>query len=141
MDGSGGGKATGADLTITIALPNGVRLSAEDVALLEAIRRVRSITGAAKALGISYRKAWLMVDALARGFESPAVTTHPGRRDGGSELTPFGERLIALYRSVERRSRSAAGAALGELVAGLDWSFRVEGADADLTARAATDEA
>lgn len=141
MDGGGDSKARGADLTITIALPNGARLSPEDVALLEAIRRVRSITGAAKAIGISYRKAWLMVDALARGFETPAVTTHPGRRDGGSELTPFGERLIALYRSVERRSRSASGAALGELVAGLDWSFRAEAGDTDLTVQAATDGA
>ena len=128
------GRDQTAMLAITLAMPNGARLGPEDVALLEAIRRVRSITGAAKAVGISYRKAWLMVDAIGRAFESAAVETHPGRREGGAELSVFGERLIALYRSVERRAASASAAALGELVAGLDWSFEAGPVAADAAA-------
>ena len=86
---------------------NGGRLIAEDLVLIEAIRKRRSILAASKATGISYRKCWLMVDALNRTFETAVIATHPGRRGGGAELTAFGERVVALYRSMERRSKTA----------------------------------
>lgn len=108
-----------ARLTLTLHLAGDVTLGADDVALLETIARTRSIIGAGRTLGISYRKAWLMVDALNRAFESPLVATFPGRRDGGAEVTVFGARVVALYRSAERQATRAAAAALGELDAGL----------------------
>ena len=67
-----------------------------------------------------------MTDALNRTFETKVVETFPGRRGGGSEVTAFGQRLVALFRSVERRSSSAAAAALEELTASLSWSFEAE---------------
>src|SRR5512146_1343796 len=113
-----------AQIALTITFGNGGSLSPEDLLLIDFIRRERSILGAARASGISYRKCWLMVDALNRTFETPVFATFPGRRGSGAELTDFGERLVALYRSMERRARSASAQGLVELTASLDASFR-----------------
>jgi molybdate transport system regulatory protein len=112
-----------AQIVVEIILPNGGALGREEIELIDAIRRQRSIIGASRALGLSYRKCWLNVDALNRAFETPVVATFPGRRGGGAEITPFGERLAALYRSIERHAGNAAKKSLAELTASLDWSF------------------
>lgn len=111
-------------IDIVVHFANGGRLTPEDFMLIEAIRQHRSIIGAGRATGISYRKCWLMVDALNRTFESPVFATYPGRKDMGSEITPFGERLVALYRSMERRSRGGAGAAMQELEGALNPRYQ-----------------
>ncbi len=116
-------KSQAPHVAIEIMLPNGGTFGPQDLALIEAIRAERSIIGASRALGLSYRKCWLCVDALNRTFESPVVATFPGRRGGGAEITPFGERLVALYRSIERHAGTAAKKSLEELTASLDWSF------------------
>ncbi|MGY3454521.1 winged helix-turn-helix domain-containing protein [Bradyrhizobium sp. USDA 4353] len=113
-----------AQIELTIHFGNGGSLSPEDLLLIDYIRRERSILGAARASGISYRKCWLMVDALNRTFETPVFETHPGRRGGGAEITPFGERLIALYQSMQRRTRTATAAALGELQKATDPRYQ-----------------
>ena len=113
-----------ARIELTINFANGGCLTPEDLQLIETIRKERSILGAARASGISYRKCWLMVDALNRTFETPVFETHPGRRGGGAEITSFGERLIALYRSMERRTRAATAAALGELQKAIDPDYQ-----------------
>ena len=115
-------------MTVTIELAinfsNGGRLTPEDLFLIETIRKERSILGAARTSGISYRKCWLMVDALNRTFETAVFETHPGRRGGGAEITAFGERLIALYRSMERRTRTATAGALHELEEAINPNYR-----------------
>ena len=102
-------------------------LAAEDAGELLAGHRgaaeVREREETGRRLGISYRKAWLTIDALNRMFESRVVETHPGRRDGGAELTDFGRRVLALYRSVERRAARASQAALEEIGAGAEPGF------------------
>ncbi|CCD87510.1 putative Transcriptional regulatory protein, lysR family [Bradyrhizobium sp. ORS 285] len=113
-----------AQIELTINFGNGGSLSPEDLLLIDHIRRERSILGAARASGISYRKCWLMVDALNRTFETPVFETHPGRRGGGAEITPFGERLIALYQSMQRRTRTATTAALTELQKATDPHYQ-----------------
>lgn len=118
MTQTGGGR-----ITIGIDLPNGARLDTEDVVLIEIIRSCRSILGASRIAGHSYRKTWLMVDALNRAFETRVIDTFPGRKGGGAEVTAFGERVVALYRSVERRAERAAEAALNELGAASDPRF------------------
>lgn len=115
-------RASRMDLIIRFA--NGGSLTPEDIALIDAIRASRSILGASRTTGVSYRKCWLMVDALNRTFETPVFATFPGRRGSGAELTDFGERLVALYRSMERRSRGASAQGLAELTASLDPSYR-----------------
>jgi molybdate transport system regulatory protein len=110
-------------VSIRLSFPNGGSLGPDDIVLIDTIRKERSITGASRALGLSYRKCWLDVDALNRTFESPIVATFPGRREGGAEITPFGERLVALYRSIERHAATSSRKSLDELKASLDWSF------------------
>jgi molybdate transport system regulatory protein len=112
-----------AHLSIELNLPNGGTFGPEDLSLIDTIRIERSIIGASRAMGLSYRKCWLMVDAMNRTFESTVVATFPGRRGGGAEITPFGERLVALYRSIERNATNSAKKSLDELTASLDWAF------------------
>jgi molybdate transport system regulatory protein len=115
-----------AQVHVRLSFPNGGRLDEADIALIETLKRCRSILGASKLMHLSYRKTWLMTDALNRMFESKVVDTFPGRRGAGAEVTVFGERLVALFRSVERRSASGAAAAIGELTASLAWDFEAQ---------------
>jgi len=103
-------------LTLRIDLPNGARLGPGKINLLESIRRRRSISAAARDHDMSYRRAWLLIDDLNRAFGEPVVETFPGRSQGaGAALTPFGERLISIYRATERRCAKAADGALTEI--------------------------
>jgi molybdate transport system regulatory protein len=123
-----------AQVHVRLEFPNGGALDEADIALIETIARCRSILGSSKLMGLSYRKTWLMTDALNRTFESKVIETFPGRRGAGAEVTIFGHRLAALFRSIERRSSAAAAAAIGELTASLA-SDRVE-QEADAAAEA-----
>jgi molybdate transport system regulatory protein len=67
-------------IEVMVSFANGGSLTPEDLALIEAIRSERSILAASRATGVSYRKCWLMVDALNRTFETPVFATFPGRR-------------------------------------------------------------
>jgi molybdate transport system regulatory protein len=120
---------------IWLSLPNGGSLGEADIDLIETIKQCRSILGASKLMGLSYRKTWLMTDALNRTFESKVIETFPGRRGAGAAPTAFGERLVALFRSIERRSASAAAAGISELTASLDWAFEAQAQRADGEAR------
>ena len=111
---------------LRLSFPNGDSLDEADAALIETIQRCRSILGTSKLMGLSYRKTWLMTDALNRTFESKVIETFPGRRGAGAEVTVFGQRLAALFRSIERRSSAAAAAAIGELTASLAWTFEAQ---------------
>ncbi len=117
-----------AQVHVRLSFPNGGSLGECDIALIETLKRCRSILGTSKLMGLSYRKTWLMTDALNRMFESKVIETFPGRRGAGAEVTVFGERLVALFRSVERRSASGAAAAIGELTASLAWDFETQAA-------------
>ncbi len=113
-------------LHVRIVFPNGGSLDEDDIVLIETIRRCRSILRTGKLLGLSYRKTWLMTDALNRMFEFKVIDTFPGRATG-AEVTVFGERVVALFRSVERRLAASATGAAEELTACLDWSFEKRG--------------
>jgi molybdate transport system regulatory protein len=80
--------------------------------LLEAIAREGSISAAGRALGMSYRRAWLLVDTMNRCFVNPLVETHPGGGKGaGARLTAQGEAALAAYRALSVQvERGAAGA-------------------------------
>jgi len=74
--------------------------------LLEAIAENGSISGAARAMGMSYRRAWLLVDAMNRCWKSPLVLTLPGA--GGARLSETGKDVLELYRSLLARLRGSA---------------------------------
>ncbi len=111
-------------LFLRIDFPGGRQLGPGKVALLEAIGTHGSIVAAAKALGMSYRRAWLLTDELDRMFEEPVIVTHPGRRGTGTEITPFGQRLIAIYRAMERQSAKATRGAVDELTRSLATDYQ-----------------
>jgi molybdate transport system regulatory protein len=70
--------------------------------LLEAIAKTGSISGAAREMGMSYRRAWLLVDTMNRCFRSSLVETAAGgSQGGGTHLTPLGEEVLARYRALE----------------------------------------
>jgi molybdate transport system regulatory protein len=71
--------------------------------LLEAIHRSGSLSQAARDLGMSYRRAWLLVDSLKSSFrESVTIAETGGKGGGGVTLTQFGRQLIRSYRALER---------------------------------------
>jgi molybdate transport system regulatory protein len=95
-------------LSIRLHLTSGDRIGPGKIALLEAIRATGSISAAARQLGMSYRRAWLLVEQINDALLEPAVTAAiGGRQGGGAALTPNGERVIDLYRSIEDIARSS----------------------------------
>lgn len=79
------------------------------VFLLEAIVDAGSITAAARKLGMSYRRAWMLLDEMNRCLKSPAVeTASGGKRGGGTIVTAVGHEVIRLYRKIERTAATAA---------------------------------
>jgi molybdate transport system regulatory protein len=107
-------------LSIRIDLASGARIGPGKIALLEAIRSTGSISAAARALGMSYRRAWLLVEEINHTLREPAVTAESGGvRGGGAVVTPVGERIVDLYRLIESQARTAAGEefrAIGKLI-------------------------
>jgi molybdate transport system regulatory protein len=78
------------------------------IRLLELLRETGSIAAAGRAMDMSYRRAWLLVDALNRTFRAPVVATKlGGNGGGGAELTPFGEELVGRYREMEVAAHAA----------------------------------
>jgi len=70
--------------------------------LLEAIGDTGSISAAAKTLGMSYRRAWLLVDTMNRCFQGPVVLAEAGgSRGGGAHVTPLGVEVVRRYRRIE----------------------------------------
>ena len=88
------------------------------VDLLEAIAATGSITAAAKSLGMSYRRAWLLVDTMNRCFATSVVAAETGgTRGGGARLTPLGSDVVRRYRTAEAKAAEGAAADLAALVA------------------------
>ncbi|MEO7760570.1 MAG: winged helix-turn-helix domain-containing protein [Casimicrobiaceae bacterium] len=95
----------------------GLAVGPGKVALLEAIAQTGSITAAAKLLGMSYRRAWLLVEQTNACLISPAVETATGGSNGGgTKLTPAGSELISRYRALERETRAAVAARLNPIM-------------------------
>jgi molybdate transport system regulatory protein len=83
--------------------------------LLRAIEETGSISSGARALGMSYRRAWLLVETMNTSFVRPLVTTS-GFRGKGASLTPDGRKVLRLYRDIEKRSVASARAPLAALL-------------------------
>ena len=91
----------------------GIAIGPGKIALVEAIAETGSISAAARHLGMSYRRAWLLIDELNRALRKPAVVgAAGGKHGGGATLTPLGVELVKRYRSIEDTSRLAAAADL-----------------------------
>jgi molybdate transport system regulatory protein len=107
-----------ARLTLRVDLDEDRAIGPGKIRLLEAIRDTGSITKAGIALGMSYRRAWLLVDDMNNCFREPVIAAQAGgSRGGGALLTPFGMRLIDQYRAIEAEAHSATASRLRELEA------------------------
>jgi len=96
-------------LTVRVDFGADRALGPGKIRLLEAIGKSGSISRAGRALGMSYRRAWLLIDDMNRSFRAPVVMTQPGgARGGGAALTPFGLELIENYRAIETQAMAAA---------------------------------
>lgn len=97
-----------AKTTLRIDFANGVRLGPGKADLLERVADCGSISAAGAAMGMSYRRAWMLIDEINHMFREPSVITrHGGKAGGGAELTPFGQELLARYRRMEADTRAA----------------------------------
>lgn len=75
--------------------------------LLDAIRATGSISAAGKKMGMSYRRAWLLVDAMNRCFQQPLVdTAKGGANGGGTQLTELGIHVLEHYRTLQKEVAS-----------------------------------
>ncbi|MDP9088148.1 MAG: LysR family transcriptional regulator [Pseudomonadota bacterium] len=73
------------------------------ISLLQTIGDCGSLAQAARTLGMSYRRAWLLVDNLNTMFDKRVTTSATGgRRGGGMIITPFGESVISMFRQLEK---------------------------------------
>lgn len=96
-------------LSLRIMVGDGQRIGPGKIDLLEAIAACGSISGAGRRMGMSYKRAWDLVEETNAMFETPVVVRHiGGRKGGGASLTPLGESLVRRYRAIEQAALSVA---------------------------------
>jgi molybdate transport system regulatory protein len=100
---------SGDRLNIRIDLASGLRIGPGKVAVLEEIARSGSISAAGRALRMSYRRTWELVEDLNTGLGTPVVETAAGGSGGGGTvLTVAGKAIIERYRAIEMDASVAA---------------------------------
>jgi molybdate transport system regulatory protein len=86
------------------------------IGLLEGIERTGSLSAAARALGMSYRRAWLLLHSTNEGFSEPVVQLSVGGKDGGgTRLTDFGRQLVTDYRRFDAAVEQLAAKTFGDV--------------------------
>jgi molybdate transport system regulatory protein len=95
-----GNKTSGARLRIVLE-PN-IAIGPGKADILAGIQETGSIAAAGRRMGMSYKRAWLLVESMNACFKTPLVETNRGgRARGGARLTADGERVLACYRRME----------------------------------------
>jgi len=103
-------------LKIRIEHGDAIAIGPGKAALLEAIDRCGSISAAARDMGMSYRRAWELVDVMNHSFTAPLVKTNPGGgKQGGAQVTELGFHVLDCYRQLMRKVVAACGPELAEL--------------------------
>ncbi|MBP2509478.1 molybdate transport system regulatory protein [Agrobacterium tumefaciens] len=111
---------------LRIDFPPGERLGHGKIELMELIAETGSISAAGRAMDMSYRRAWLLVDALNHMFRQPVIESQRGgKQGGGAALTAFGAELLERYRGMQKRMNEA-------LRADIDWLEASRNPDAAL---------
>lgn len=108
-------------LTIRIDFDNGSQIGHGKIRLLEQIAAHGSISRAARAMGMSYRRAWLLADEVNHMFKRPVLEAQPGGSGGGgARLTSLGHALIGHYRTIEALALKQSRKQLAEIERGLN---------------------
>jgi molybdate transport system regulatory protein len=97
-----------AELSIRIDFAPGLRVGPGKIQLLEQIAALGSISAGGRAMDMSYRRAWELIEELNGIFGQPVVESRSGgKKGGGATLTPLGLSLISRYRAMERAAAAA----------------------------------
>ena len=97
-----------AELWIKLSLPGVGQVGPGKMELLRQIDDKESIAAAARAMNMSYRRAWLLIEDVNRLFDEPVVAKwQGGKSKGGASLTEFGQKLIADYTVLVEQSNEA----------------------------------
>lgn len=89
-------------LQLRLALHNDVVIGPGKADLLEMIDQTGSISAAGRALKMSYKKAWQLIETMNSYFPSPLIATHSGgNQRGGAQLTELGKQVLTHYRALE----------------------------------------
>jgi molybdate transport system regulatory protein len=95
-------------LSLRIDLDTEGRIGPGKIRLLESIHECGSISAAGRAMDMSYKRAWDLVDEINRICRQPVVERQTGGKNGGgAALTAFGRSLVTRYRKIERDAASA----------------------------------
>lgn len=87
-------------------------------ALLEAIASSGSISSAARSMGMSYRRAWLLVETMNASFRGPLIeAARGGSGGGGAQVTPLGHEVLQRYREMEAHAAEALAEELAQFAA------------------------
>jgi len=101
-------KARYRGLTLRVLGGSAAAMGPGKAELVERIARTGSISAAAREMGMSYRRAWQLVESLNSCFREPVVATAiGGARGGGARVTPYGIRLVARFRAMEVKASTA----------------------------------
>lgn len=96
-------------LKLQIACGDALALGPGKADLLDAIKAHGSISAAGRAMGMSYRRAWLLVDEMNRCFDPPVVETlRGGGLERGARVTDTGMAVLEAYREMEREAAAIA---------------------------------
>ena len=94
-----------AQVRVIIVFESGARIGPGKATLLQSIRDTGSISAAARQMGMSYKRAWLLLDSINRAFTDAVVTAAPGGAGGGgATLTPFGAEVLERYQRIHDRA-------------------------------------
>ena len=105
-----------ARVRVSIVFESGARIGPGKAKLLESIRDTGSISAAAREMGMSYKRAWLLLDSMNQAFTELVVTAAPGGAGGGgATLTPFGAEVLERYRRIHDRAAATAADDLAAL--------------------------
>ena len=108
-------------LSLRIQLDPEGRIGPGKIELLEQIAAQGSISAAGRAMGMSYRRAWELVEDLNTLFGKPVVERQTGGRNGGgARVTALGQALVTRFRAVEQAAAAAASEHLAALQAEID---------------------
>lgn len=93
---------------LRILLGEAIAIGPGKADLLEAIEQTGSISGAAREMGMSYRRAWQLVDTMNHCFKQAVVDTSTGGSGGGgAQVTDFGRQILVRYREMENKAAKA----------------------------------
>jgi molybdate transport system regulatory protein len=111
---------------LRVVFPGGFMIGPGKAELLERIAATGSISAAGREMGMSYKRAWMLVDTMNTAFREPVVESlRGGAKGGGARLTTNGQAVLAAYREIVAGAEAGGKGAIGELASRLvDMSER-----------------